>query len=158
MFKLNRQDTYGSIILKIPIQLSPLCPVKSMLCGHPACSDSRCKHLYCGINDIPKLSSGHGEGMGLLSVRARTTPHTASPSHTQTSLTGEVWVPGDLSPGFWTLSCETEHLKALSNLRKRDPSHPEPLLNEISIPVSSITRKSSCSMQGNIFCFPSSMC
>lgn len=39
-----------------------------------------------------------------------------------------------------------------------DPFHPRSLPNAINILVSSTTRKNSCSMQGNIFCFPSSMC
>lgn len=161
MFKHTRQDTYGSINLKIPIQLLLCCTVKSMLLwasylarfwvslnsqGANTCTENK---WYCKAHICIRAWRRNG----LLSVRARTTEHSASHCHTPDHPHRRGLGPLKSPLKYSGLSCETEHLKALTNL-KRDPSHPEPLLNEISIPVSSIARKSSCSVQGNIFYFP----
>jgi len=84
--------------------------------------------------------SGHEEGLGFLRVRANTTGYTTSCSHTLEQPGGralgardrEIPEPANisthLSQGFQTLSCEIEHLKTLTLIRKVILSIPSPCL------------------------------
>lgn len=101
MFKLTKQDTYGSINLKIPIQLCVLCTVKSMLLWVSCLvrfqvSVNSQGANACTVEQMIFQSSHLQQGMEEEWGSYQWEPEAQNAQHhiptVWTSLTGEVWV------------------------------------------------------------------